>query len=156
MEKKLQERKYMLNAFCVGYAAMTDNCWNFSIICRHPFLVLLNEYYAGFIQGKLQGVDMIKAARNNTWKNSFLCDTGHTFPKQLPPTTELERASGLLTVNYNHTIKWIEGNRLDPLKGRCAMAIERLFFRLWGVFDGLTLENYRDLDKVKKDVYTPQ
>lgn len=156
MEKKLQERKYMLNAFCIGYAAMTDNCWNFSIICRHPFLVLLNEYYAGFIQGKLQGVDMIKAARNNTWKNSFLCDTGHTFPKQLPPTTELERASGLLTVNYNHTIKWIEGNRLDPLKGRCAMAIERLFFRLWGVFDGLTLEHYRDLDKVKKDVYTPQ
>lgn len=105
MEKNMYDRKYMLNAFCIGYAAKKDNCWNFSIICRHPVLILLNEYFAGFIQGKLQGVDMIKAARNNTWKNSFLCDPNPTFPQRLPPDTELEKAANLLTANYNHTIK---------------------------------------------------
>lgn len=65
---------------CVGYAEFKDNCWNFSIISTHEHSdVLTNEYVAGFIQGELQGEDMIRASRNNTWKNSYLCDTSHTF-----------------------------------------------------------------------------
>ena len=47
---------------CVGYAEFKDNCWNFSIISTHEHSdVLTNEYLAGFIQGELQGEDMIRA-----------------------------------------------------------------------------------------------
>ena len=86
---------------CVGYAEFKDNCWNFSIISTHEHSdVLTNEYLAGFIQGELQGEDMIRASRNNTWKNSYLCDTSHTFPHTCPPEPkDLKKAENSLKSN---------------------------------------------------------
>ena len=86
---------------CVGYAEFKDNCWNFSIISTHEHSdVLTNEYVAGFIQGELQGEDMIRASRNNTWKNSYLCDTSHTFPHTCPPEPkDLKKAENSLKSN---------------------------------------------------------
>lgn len=114
---------------CVGYAEFKDNCWNFSIISTHEHSdVLTNEYVAGFIQGELQGEDMIRASRNNTWKNSYLCDTSHTFPHTCPPEPkDLKKAENSLKSNYLFTTKWIRDNREEPAIGKYVKAIERLF-----------------------------
>ena len=81
--------------------ALQRSRWNFSIISTHEHSdVLTNEYVAGFIQGELQGKDMIRASRNNTWKNSYLCDTSHTFPHTCPPEPkDLKKAENSLKSN---------------------------------------------------------
>ena len=77
---------------CVGYAEFKDNCWNFSIISTHEHSdVLTNEYLAGFIQGELQGEDMIRASRNKPYISPYvpsgterLEESGKFAEKQLP------------------------------------------------------------------------
>lgn len=140
---------------CVGYAEFKDNCWNFSIISTHEHSdVLTNEYVAGFIQGELQGEDMIRASRNNTWKNSYLCDTSHTFPHTCPPEPkDLKKAENSLKSNYLFTTKWIRDNREEPAIGKYVKAIERLFYRMWGIYDALSCGYIRSIDEVKNDLF---
>lgn len=123
---------------CTGYAELKNNCWNFSIQSTDPTLdTLTNDYLAGFIQGYLQGKEMIRATRNNSWDNTYLCDPGHTFPKQLGPSPhELEKAGQCLKDNYAYTLAWISANP----DHKTAKAIARLMSRMHGIYEGALYE----------------
>lgn len=128
---------YEVNNLCKGFSKLKDNCWNFSIISKSNSNVFENEYLAGFVQGKLQGGLMIMAARNNTWKNTYLCDQSHSFPQNIDPTeNELKLAERCLLDNYEYTYNWI---RQNPNK-KLAINLKRLFFRMLGIVDGITYQ----------------
>lgn len=143
-EKRLPSfNEFVLNKHCKGFAQLKDNCWNYSIIARDPNVdMFTNEYYAGYIQGKLQGADAIRAARNNTWKNTFLCDTSdpdEKFPRQINPSEEeLKTAGECLNENYRTLLTWIKDNEK---KKNVAQHIKRLIWRMRGIYDGVTGKN---------------
>lgn len=143
MEQKNQLLKesvqmvYRLSDKTVGYAEKVDNCWNYSIFAMDRNVSYLNELHAGYIQGKLQGEGMLKAARNNTWKNLYLTDTSHTFPRQCPPSKdELLATEDLLRENLSRLFEWIcdPGNK----KSKVADDIFRLYLRMEGIYQGAT------------------
>lgn len=129
-------KKVVLNKQCMGFGECKNNCWNFSIFSTDPSQdELTQEYFAGYVQGKLQGIDMIKAARNNTWRNTYLCDPSHGFPKALVPSQdELDRAAALLVENYTYLCQWLSCNE----KKDTAHYIKRLLYRMLGIYDGAT------------------
>ncbi|MCI1640544.1 MAG: phospholipase B family protein [Bacteroidales bacterium] len=129
-------RKIYLNEHCMGFGECSNNCWNFTIFSTDPSQDdLTQEYYAGYVQGKLQGMDMIRAARNNTWRNTYLCDPSHSYPKSLDPSREeLDRAAGVLADNYNYLCKWLSRNTKNDI----AHNIERLLYRMIGIYDGVS------------------
>lgn len=132
--------EFTLNEHCKGFAQLQDNCWNYSIIARDPSVdVFTNEYYAGYIQGRLQGADAIKAARNNTWNNTYLCDTstpGEKFPQQFDPSEEeLITAGERLYKNFHYLLDWINKNEK---KDEVVRHIKRLVLRMRGIYDGAT------------------
>lgn len=133
--------QFALNEHCQGFAELKDNCWNYSIIARDSNAdIFRNEYYAGYIQGKLQGVDTIIAARNNVWNNAHLLDTSapaDKFPHDFDPTKEeLQTAGNCLLRNYTYLYKWVkvQSSKDNPI----AVNIKRLLFRLLGINDGIT------------------
>ncbi len=148
-------QQYKLNESCIGFAEYRNNCWNFSIIAKDATVdALTNEYYAGYIQGKLQGEAKIRAARNVTWKNSYLCDTSQTFPRSChPATSDMDKAREALRNNYNATTRWIEDSDKNTTNSKYAQAIERLFYRMWGIYDSLNYGQVRRMDEVKKDIF---
>ena len=129
-------RKELLNEQCVGFGECRNNCWNFSIFSTDPSQdEFTQEYYAGYAQGKLQGVDMIKAARNNSWRNNYLCDPSHEFPKKIVPSPdELDKAAGILVENYTYLCQWMLKNKESDI----ARHIKRLVFRMLGIYHGVT------------------
>jgi len=147
MNKNEKLRTCVLNDFCKGFAEKKDNCWNYSIYANDSSVdVLTNEYYAGFIQAKLQGCRTIMAARNNVWNNAFLTDTSapsDKFPKEFDPNAdELRKAAKCLKENYCYLFTWIKANETDAV----ARNIKRLMFRMLGISDGCLY------DEVKTDV----
>ena len=132
--------QYILNKYCQGFAELKDNCWNYSIIARDPNVdIFTNEYYAGYIQGRLQGEDAIKAARNNTWNNTYLCDTSEPdqkFPKSFDPSEEeLGKTGECLYNNYIALLNWVKENE-D--KEEIVRHIKRLIMRMRGIYKGAT------------------
>ena len=130
-------KQFVLNEYCKGFAELKDNCWNYSIIARDPRVdMFTNEYNAGYVQGKLQGADAIRAARNNTWNNTYLCDTSEPdrkFPKQLDPSeNELKKAAGCLEKNYRYLFYWVKESEEETV----TQNIKRLMIRMWGIYDG--------------------
>lgn len=152
---------YRLNEDSVGYAEKIDNCWNYSIYTMSHTVAELNEYTAGYIQGKLQGQEMIKASRNNTWKNLYLCDTSHTYPRSIPPSDkDLVKTEKVLKDNHTFMNEWVVKNK----DKKVAEGILRLQMRMLGIYEGAmdfpepeieTLSNRKDavpslLAKMKK------
>lgn len=132
---KIPRMCYSLSDKTVGYAECLDNCWNFSIFAMEHSLAWLNEYNAGYIQGRLQGEPMLKAARDNTWKNLYLTDTFHSFPHELPPTAnDIAKAEVVLGENLNFMLKGIE-NHLDDLSSFEDYVV-RLQCRMLGIYEG--------------------
>ncbi len=126
---------YKLSDKTVGYAEKRDNCWNYSIFAMDKTFSYLNEFNAGYIQGKLQGEAMLKASRNNTWKNLYLTDTSHSFPEQCPPGKEdLQRAESILRDNLTRLNNWLFEPENLNLKIRDA--VMRLKFRMLGIYEG--------------------
>lgn len=124
---------YRLNENSVGYAEKIDNCWNYSIYAMSHTVAELNEYTAGYIQGKLQGQEMIKASRNNTWKNLYLCDTSHTYPHSIPPSEkDLVKTEKVLKDNHTFMNEWIVKNK----DKKVAVGILRLQMRMLGIYEG--------------------
>ena len=143
MEQKNQRLKesiqmvYRLSDKTVGYAEKVDNCWNYSIFAMDRNVSYLNEFHAGYIQGKLQGEGMLKAARNNTWKNLYLTDTSHSFPRQCPPSKEeLQETEKLLRENLSHLFDWICAP--ENKTSKVADDIFRLYLRMEGIYQGAT------------------
>ncbi|MDR0415225.1 MAG: hypothetical protein LBH84_07425 [Prevotellaceae bacterium] len=123
-----------LNDHCLGFAEVNNNCWNYSIISTDPDKdVYTNEYLAGVLQGMLQGENLIQASRNNSWNNTYLCSTEHSFPKNLEPSQEeLSKAATVLKRNYSYLYSW-----LFRYSGTAvAEHIKRLLFRMYGIYAG--------------------
>lgn len=132
--------QFTLNKYTLGFAELRDNCWNYTVISRHPeYNIWKQEYLAGFVQGKLQGELQLKASRNNTWNNFHLCDVSEPdkkFPKQFDPSQEeLDRAAACIADNYQYTFDWISKNKTD----RKAEQLLRVLFRLKGIYDATCL-----------------
>lgn len=148
MERKSNEsvKKFFCNEWCMGFSELKDNCWNYSITSVNPNnKAFINEYLAGFVQGKLQGQEMLQASRNNTWDNAYLCNAAHTYPKQLGPTpSELLKAEAVLIKNYRSLLKWIYTTDRHEM----AQNILRLLYRMFGIYDGAVCKNpqYNDLE----------
>lgn len=137
MNKNEKLQTYVLNDYCQGFAEKKDNCWNYSIYANDNSVdVFTNEYYAGFIQAKLQGCTTIMAARNNVWNNAFLTDTSapsDKFPKEFDPNAdELRKAGKCLQANYCSLFTWVKDNETEAV----AHNIKRLMFRMLGIYDG--------------------
>lgn len=135
-----QSLQYTLDEYTLGFAELRDNCWNYTVISRHPHrTVREQEYLAGFVQGKLQGELQLKAARNNTWNNFHLCDVSapeKKFPREFDPSeAELERAAACISDNYAYTWQWMDDHKTD----RKAEQLLRVFFRLKGIYDATRL-----------------
>ncbi len=129
-----------LNPYCMGFAEWKDNCRNYSIFAQDPSAdIYTNELYAGYIQGKLQGTDAVKAARNNAWHNTYLCDASSPdkrFPKEFDPSKEeLQQTEKVLQRNYRFLYGWLEQN-----DSRIAQSIRRLLFRMYGIYEGVSRE----------------
>ena len=133
---------YTLDGNASGLIETVNHIVNLTVVSKDP-ADLRAEYRAGFIQGKLQG-HTIWSARDNSWDNAYLTDPSHGFPKQRGPTqAELENAGAILNGNY--------GSFLDYLRNPASDAgvvhkLQRLLFRLLGIYHGATLAHPEELD----------
>lgn len=137
-------KKFEINPYCLGFSECIGKekdkgCWNFSVISTDPSKnALENNYLAGYVQGKIQGEDMIKASRNNTWTNTYLCDPDHIFPQKVKPSEEeLKRACDVLSENYLYLLNWIKSTKGSPMTEK----IRLLLYRMFGIYDAATGKN---------------
>lgn len=134
-------KNYTLDANANGILEKVDNIKNISIVSKDPN-VFTAEYKAGFVQGKLQGEDVI-AARDNTWDMMYLLDPSHSYPQNIPPSAaEFKEAEDILIENYTYTMEFI--NNLDDAEKQ--ENLKRLLFRMLGIYHGLALDSPADLD----------
>ena len=125
-----------------GSIEKINNFNSLTVVSKDPN-DLRAEYRAGFVQGKLQG-QTICSARDNSWDNAYLTDPTHSFPQQRGPTAaELDRVGTILNENYTFLIQYLRGANLDPA---VAHRLERVLFRILGIYHGATLVQPEALD----------
>ena len=132
---------YTLDQNAGGVLEKVNNIANLTVVSKDDN-DLRAEYRAGFVQGKLQA-DAIIAARDNNWDNSYLLDPSHSFPKQHGPTlAELCTVSDILNQNYAWFVQY-----LKTAEDRdAAQKLNRLLFRMLGIYHGANLNQPADLD----------
>lgn len=130
--KNTEPREFVLNEYTKGYAQCIDNNWNFAIYAQDPSVsIYQNEYNAGYVQGKVQGNDLIKATRNNTWR-WYVLDEGPGANSVTPPAGAVEQAVKALTDNYNYMTDYVEKHQDD----KRVQGLIRLMFRMLGIYHG--------------------
>lgn len=130
--KNTEPREYVLNEYAKGYAQCIDNNWNFAIYAQDPSVsIYQNEYNAGYVQGKIQGNEIIKATRNNTWR-WYVLDEGPGANSVTPPAGAVEQATKALIDNYNYMTDYVEKKQDD----RHIQGLIRLMFRMLGIYHG--------------------
>lgn len=131
--KNTEPVEFVLDEFTKGYAQCVDNCWNYAFYAQNPNVsIYQNEYNAGYVQGKVQGLDLLKATRNNSWKN-FLVGSTPQDAISVEVKPEYLRACGATLVkNYDYTYEWALERRDDNL----VKGIIRLMFRMFGIYEG--------------------
>lgn len=130
--KNTEPREFVLNEYTKGYAQCIDNNWNFAIYAQDPSAsIYQNEYNAGYVQGKVQGNQLIKATRNNTWR-WYVLDEGPGANSVTPPAGAVEQATKALTENYNYMTDFVEKKQND----RHIQGLIRLMFRMLGIYHG--------------------
>ena len=108
MDNHAKINEYILSEYCKGYAVNLDNCWNYTIVAQDPKAsVLENEFYAGFVQAKIQGKLAIKAARDNVWRNMLICGTPHDNLFITIPYGALDICGKSLIDNYRYFHNWL-------------------------------------------------
>ena len=133
---------YALDTNAAGVLEKINNFASLTVVSKDTN-DLRAEYRAGFVQGKLQG-QTICSARDNSWDNAYLTDPNHSFPKQHGPTAaELDRAGTILNDNYTFLIQYLRDANIDPA---VTHRLERLLFRLLGIYHGATLAQPAALD----------
>ena len=130
--KNTAPREFVLNDYTRGFAQCIDNNWNFAIYAQDPSVsIYQNEYNAGYVQGKVQGNDLIKATRNNTWR-WYVLDEGPGANSVTPPAGAVEQAVKALTDNYNYMTDYVEKHQDD----KRVQGLIRLMFRMLGIYHG--------------------
>ncbi len=132
---------FVLDSNSSGCIEKLDNLLNLSVVSTDDN-TLKAEYKAGFIYGDLLK-DQIIFARDNAWDSAYIADPSHSFPKQIPPSEEeLDETEALLKQNFSYTIDYTQ-NLLDrTIQGY----MQRLIFRMLGVYHGVILDNPDALD----------
>ena len=126
---------YRIDASAQGVMEKVDNIYNTTIVSKHRN-VFRAEYEAGFIQGKLQG-EQIVAARDNSWDSAYLLDPNHAYPQQIPPSpAEIAMAQRKLAANWEYTMEYIRTTDDSEV----ARNLRRLMYRLVGIYHGATLQ----------------
>ncbi|MEI7703669.1 MAG: hypothetical protein WCK73_03625 [Deltaproteobacteria bacterium] len=122
---------YSIDANAGGLLETVDGIANLTVVSRDPN-DLRAEYRAGFVQGKMQASSVV-SARDNSWDNIYQTDPGHNFPRQPGPSAaELDRAAGILRVNYGALLSWIRSGK------DAAPELRRVLFRMLGIYHGAT------------------
>ena len=131
--KNTEPTQFTLDEYTTGFAQCVDNNWNYAIYAQNPNVsIFQNEYNAGYVQGKVQTGDIIKATRNNSWKNFLVGSTPEDNVNIIVKPEYLEACGKAVIENYNYTFDLVSG-RADDAK--YAMIL-RLMFRQLGIYDG--------------------
>ena len=131
--KNTEPTQFTLDEYTTGFAQCVDNNWNYAIYAQNPNVsIFQNEYNAGYVQGKVQTGDIIKATRNNSWKNFLVGSTPEDDVNIIVKPEYLEACGKAVIENYNYTFDLVSG-RADDAK--YAMIL-RLMFRQLGIYDG--------------------
>lgn len=131
--KNTEPVQFTLDEYTTGFAQCIDNNWNYAIYAQNPNVsIYQNEYNAGYVQGKVQTGDVIKATRNNSWKN-FLVGSTPEDDVNIEVRPEYLTACGKAVIeNYNYLYSYVVANQNDA---KIQMII-RLMFRQLGIYDG--------------------
>ncbi len=130
--------EYELNGNAKGYMEQKGHLHNLGVVSNDGN-VLKAEYEAGFVQGRLQK-EQLAYTRDNLWDCTALTDASPY--KSIPPSeAQLEQAQGILLRNYNYTVNYAEDAEPE-LKER----MQRILFRMLGVYHGATKEEPEELD----------
>ena len=134
-------RVFVLDSNSSGCLEKLDNLLNLSVVSTDDN-TLQAEYKAGFVYGHLLK-DQIIFARDNAWDSAYIADPSHSFPKQIPPLEEeLDETEALLKENYAYTINYTQRLLDRTIQGY----MQRLIFRMLGVYHGVILDNPDALD----------
>lgn len=154
--KNVPATEYVLNEYTRGFAQCIDNNWNYAIFAQDPNAdIFLQEYNAGYVQGKIQGNFAIRAARNNSWNNFTIAATPQDAISIDITPEMLSAAEEALIANYNWLYDYCQKHSTDPK----VKSIQRLMFRQVGIWEGATdrdarqAVNFADLalDTIGKD-----
>ena len=133
--KNTEAVQFTLDEYTCGFAQCIDNNWNYAIYAQNPNVsIYQNEYNAGYVQGKVQTGDVIRATRNNSWKNFLIGSTPQDALSVEVKPEYLEACGKAVIENYNYTYDYVVSRADDP---KIQMII-RLMFRQLGIFDGAT------------------
>ena len=131
--KNTEAVQFTLDEFTCGFAQCIDNNWNYAIYAQNPNVsIYQNEYNAGYVQGKVQTGDVIRATRNNSWKNFLIGSTPQNALSVEVKPEYLEACGKAVIQNYNYTYDYVASRADDP---KIQMII-RLMFRQLGIYDG--------------------
>lgn len=131
--KNTEPTQFTLDEFTCGFAQCIDNNWNYAIYAQNPNVsIFQNEYNAGYVQGKVQTGEIIKATRNNSWKNFLVGSTPENDVNINVKPEYLEACGKAVIENYNYTFDLVSGKADDA---KYAMIL-RLMFRQLGIYDG--------------------
>lgn len=139
--KNTPAKEYVLNRYCKGYSECISNNWNYAIYAQDPTVdIYQNEYYAGFVQAKIQTAECILATRNNVW-NNFMIAYNPDEPMTLDvPMEVLQVSEDSLIKNYTWLYDWLKNNSTDEK----ANNIRRLAFRMYGIYAGVNQSQPND------------
>ena len=133
--KNTEAVQFTLDEYTCGFAQCIDNNWNYAIYAQNPNVsIYQNEYNAGYVQGKVQTGDVIRATRNNSWKNFLIGSTPQNALSVEVKPEYLEACGKAVIENYNYTYDYVVSRADDP---KIQMII-RLMFRQLGIYDGAT------------------
>ena len=125
--------QYTLDEYTTAFAQCVDNNWNYAIYAQNPNVsIYQNEYNAGYVQGKIQTGDVIKATRNNSWKNFLIGSTPQDALSVEVKPEYLTACAAAVIENYNYTYDYVSTRMDDPIIEK----IIRLMFRQLGIYDG--------------------
>ncbi len=131
--KNTDATQFVLDEYSCGFAQCIDNNWNFAIYAQNPNVsIFQNEYNAGYIQGKVQTGPMIKATRNNSWKNFLIGATPQDALSVEVKPEYLEVCGKNVIDNYNYTLDLVKNRITEPMIEKIA----RLMFRQLGIYEG--------------------
>ena len=131
--KNVPATEFVLNEYTRGFAQCVDNNWNYAIFAQDPNAdIFLQEYRAGYVQGKVQGNLAVKAARNNSWNNFTIAATPQDDINITITPEMLQAAQQGLIDNYNWLYDYMGQHQTDEK----AKSILRLMYRQLGIFEG--------------------
>ena len=131
--KNTEPTQFVLDEYTCGFAQCVDNNWNYAIYAQNPDVsIFQNEYNAGYVQGKVQTGDVIKATRNNSWKNFLIGSTPQENLNVDVRPEYLTASASAIIENYNYLIDWVSQRKNDVKVEK----IIRLMFRQLGIYEG--------------------